>query len=222
MQRGVYFDGWYPRQHNYHPSLPARRLRMIDDLADMRATTLVWSALGGGSIALPYLEDEAYGEIPPRFRMYGFVNDSEFIKACAAPGHRGLRDRLRMPGMGIPGRIRSRRPRSSPSMNCVGRAARLDRTARVYPEHRPERLETVRALFPDGLTNSLGEPVTDLWEECACRDLDGNPLHAHWVEAPDRDHQAYYMDRNNPVWREYLKASHPDPDRRGRGWYAAG
>jgi hypothetical protein len=23
MQRGVYFDGWYPRQHNYHPSLPA-------------------------------------------------------------------------------------------------------------------------------------------------------------------------------------------------------
>ena len=26
MQRGVYFDGWYPGQHNYHPSLPARRL----------------------------------------------------------------------------------------------------------------------------------------------------------------------------------------------------
>ena len=43
---------------------------MIDDLADMRATVLVWSALGGGSIALPYLEEEAFGEIPARFRLY--------------------------------------------------------------------------------------------------------------------------------------------------------
>ena len=44
MERGVYFDAWFPRQHNYHPSLPARRLRMIDDLVDYRATTLVWAA----------------------------------------------------------------------------------------------------------------------------------------------------------------------------------
>jgi hypothetical protein len=96
MRRGVYFDGWYPRQHNYHPSLPARRPRTIDDLADMRATTLVWSALGGGSIALAHLEDEAYGEIPPRFRMYGFVDVSaiqqEFGLKFDAAGH--LREHL--------------------------------------------------------------------------------------------------------------------------------
>ena len=39
MRRGVYFDGWYPHQHNYHPSLPARRLRMVDEVADMPIST---------------------------------------------------------------------------------------------------------------------------------------------------------------------------------------
>ena len=86
MQRGVYFDAWYPHQHNYHPGLPTRRLRMLDELEDMRATELLWSALGGGSISLPYLEEEAFGDIPARFRQYGFVNDSEFIAAARARG----------------------------------------------------------------------------------------------------------------------------------------
>src|SRR5689334_11920734 len=86
MQRGVYFDAWFPRQHCYHPSLPPRRLTMVDDLAEYRATTLVWSALGGGSISLPYLEQEAFGEIDARSRLYGFVNDAEFIAACRVRG----------------------------------------------------------------------------------------------------------------------------------------
>ena len=69
MERGVYFDAWFPRQHCYHPSLPPRRLRMIEDLEAYRATSLVWSALGGGSISLPYLEQEAWGEVDTRFRF---------------------------------------------------------------------------------------------------------------------------------------------------------
>jgi hypothetical protein len=56
VERAVYFDAWFPRQHCYHPSLPPRRLRMVDDLVDYRATMLVWSALVGGSLSLPYLE----------------------------------------------------------------------------------------------------------------------------------------------------------------------
>jgi hypothetical protein len=88
IERGVYFDAWFPRQHNYHPSLPPRRLRMIEDLEEYRATMLVWAALGGGAIALPYLEEEAWGEVPPRFRFYGFVNDAEFIAEC---GRRGIK-----------------------------------------------------------------------------------------------------------------------------------
>src|SRR5437763_6906052 len=59
---------------------------MVEDLRDYRATVLVWSALGGGSLALPYLEQEAFGEIDLRFRIYGFVNDSEFIRECQKHG----------------------------------------------------------------------------------------------------------------------------------------
>src|SRR4051812_7025956 len=59
---------------------------MIDDLVDYRATLLVWASLGGGSLALPYLEQEAFGAVEPRARFYGFVNDSEFIAAARARG----------------------------------------------------------------------------------------------------------------------------------------
>ena len=41
MERGVYFDAWFPGQHCYHPSLPPRRLRMVEHLVDYHATVLV-------------------------------------------------------------------------------------------------------------------------------------------------------------------------------------
>ena len=59
---------------------------MVEHLRELRATSLVWSALGGGSLSLPYLEQEAYGEIDERFRFYGFVNDVEFIAECRRHG----------------------------------------------------------------------------------------------------------------------------------------
>ena len=86
MERGVYFYAWFPRQHCYHPSLPPRRLRMAEEFDRYRATTLVWAAAGGGSISLPYLEQEAFGPVSARDRFYGFVNDSEFIAECDRRG----------------------------------------------------------------------------------------------------------------------------------------
>ena len=41
-------------------------MQMVEDLERYRATILVWSVMGGGSISLPYLEHEAFGEIDPR------------------------------------------------------------------------------------------------------------------------------------------------------------
>jgi len=206
MQRGVYFDGWYPGQHNYHPSLPARRMRMIDDLADMRATMLVWSALGGGSISLPYLEDEAYGEVPARFRLYGFVNDAEFITACAARGIEVFGIVFECQGWEFP--VEYGPGGELLAVNELRGAGRRDWLGlREFTQGSgPRGWKPLEHYFPGGLVNSRGEPVSDLWTECASKDLAGQPLHAHWVEAPDREHQAYCMDRNNPVWREYLKA----------------
>src|SRR5919204_594975 len=68
------------------------------------------------------------------------------------------------------------------------------------------RRTVFRQVSWEPLANSEGERVTDLLEECCSRDIHGKPCHALWVECPDREHYCYTMDRNNPVWREYLKA----------------
>jgi hypothetical protein len=207
MQRGVYFDAWYPRQHNYHPTLPPRRLRMVEELEQYRATMLVWSALGGGCVALPYLEQEAYGPVPARYRVYGHLTDAEFIDEC---GKRGINvfgivfehgweyaaelnddesEVLQWNELRDPGR----------KTGYLG--------MREFWQNRYPRLWKPRQdYFPDPVLNQWGEPVEDILEECAQRKITGEPCHALWVESPDRDHYNVMMDRNNAVWREYLKA----------------
>lgn len=207
MERGVYFDAWYPRQHCYHPSLPPRRLRMIEDLEEYHATVLVWSALGGGSISLPYLEDEAFGTVPPRFRFYGFLNDREFIQHCQERGIKVFGVVFEVQGWEFPVEL-SEDESVVLAMN-EQRGVGVDGWLglREFSQNRYPRLwKPIEHYFPEGLKNSDGDPVVDLLEECVSRDIYGNPLHSTWVECPDRTHYAYLMDRNNPVWREYLKA----------------
>ncbi len=207
MERGVYFDAWFPRQHCYHPSLPARRLKMVEDLRDYRATVLVWSALGGGSISLPYLEKEAFGEIDPRFRFYGYLNDSEFIQECHKYGIKVFGIVFEVQGWEFPVELNEAEDEllALNELRGAGKPGWIG--LREFTQDRYPRLwAPFERYFPDGLTNSLGEPVTDLTEECCSRDIFGNALHARWVECPDRPHQCYLMDRNNPAWREYLKA----------------
>jgi hypothetical protein len=207
LERGVYFDAWFPRQHCYHPSLPPRRLRMVDDLLDYRATVLVWSALGGGSISLPYLEEEAFGEVDPRFRFYGFVNDAEFIAECARHGIKVFGIVFEVQGWEFPVEIAEEGDRIL-ALNELRGAGRRDWIGlREFSQNRyPKLWKPFESYFPNGLVNSDGDRVTDLLEECCSRDIHGNPCHARWVECPDREHYCYTMDRNNPVWREYLKA----------------
>jgi len=207
MQRGVYFDAWFPRQHCYHPSLPPRRLRMVDDLVDYRATVLVWAAMGGGSLALPYLEQEAFGEVSARDRFYGFVNDSEFVAECHRRGIAVFGIVFEAQGWEFPVELDEDESTvlALNETRGVGTPGWLG--LREFSSNRYPRLwKPVEHYFPDGLVNSLGEPVTDLIEECVARDIHQQPCHARWVECPDRGHQCFYMDRNNPVWREYLKA----------------
>ena len=207
MERGVYFDAWFPRQHCYHPSLPPRRLQMIEELEAYRATVLVWSALGGGSISLPYLEQEAWQDIDPRFRFYGYLNDAEFIEHCQARGIKVFGIVFEVQGWEFPVELNEDGDRVL-SMNeprGIGTPGWFGLREFTQNTH-PKLWKPFEDYFPDGLVNSDGERVTDILEECVSRDIHGEPCHAKWVEAPDRDHYAYLMDRNNPVWREYLKA----------------
>lgn len=207
MERGVYFDAWFPRQHNYHPSLPARRLKMVEDLAAYKATVLVWSALGGGSIALPYLENEAFGPIDPRFRFYGYMNDSEFIQECRKHGIKVFGIVFEVQGWEFPVELNEAED-TILAMNEVRGAGKPGWIGlREFTQNRyPKLWPPFEQYFPGGLTNTLGQPITDLTEDCCSRDIHGSALHARWVECPDRPHQCYLMDRNNPAWREYLKA----------------
>lgn len=207
VERGVYFDGWFPRQHCYHPSLPPRRLRMIDDLRDYRATVLVWAALGGGSISLPYLEEEAFAEIDPRFRFYGFVNDAEFIQECQKHGIKVFGVTFEVQGWEFPVELNEDESRVLALNERRGVAEPRWLGLREFSQNRyPKLWPPFERYFPGGLRGADGEPVTDLLEECCSRDIHGQPCHAHWVECPDREHSCYTMDRNNPAWREYLKA----------------
>jgi hypothetical protein len=207
VQRGVYFDAWFPRQHCYHPSLPPRRLRMVDDLVDYRATVLVWAALGGGSLSLPYLEQEAFGDVGARERFYGFVNDAEFIAECHKRGIKVFGIVFEAQGWEFPVELDDDESRVLALNELRGAGRRGWLGLREFSQNRyPKLWPPMETYFPGGLRNSDGELVTDLIEECGVRDIYGQLCHAHWVECPDREHQCYYMDRNNPVWREYLKA----------------
>ncbi len=207
MERGVYFDAWFPRQHCYHPSLPPRRLRMVEDLQEYRATALVWSALGGGSIALPYLEQEAFGAIDPRFRFYGFVNDAEFIAACQEHGIKVFGIVFEVQGWEFPMELNEAEDTILALNELRGAGKQAWLGLREFSQNRyPKLWKPVEHYFPEGLVNSDGERVTDLLDECCSRDIHGEPCHARWVECPDRTHYCYAMDRNNPVWRAYLKA----------------
>lgn len=207
MERGVYFDGWFPRQHCYHPSLPPRRLKMVEDLEAYHATSLVWASLGGGSISLPYLEQEAWGEVDERSRFYGFMNDAEFIEACQARGIKVFGCVFEVQGWEFPVELNEDESKvlSMNELRGVGKRAWLglrEFTQNTYPKI----WKPLEDYFPDGLVNSDGEKVTDILEECTSRDIYGEACHSTWVEVPENEHYAYLMDRNNPVWREYLKA----------------
>ncbi len=207
MERGVYFDAWFPNQHCYHPSLPGRRLRMIDHLLDYRATTLVWSAMGGGSIALPYLEQEAFEPIDTRFRFYGFVNDSEFVQECQKHGIKVFGIVFEVQGWEMPAELNEEETKILAFNELRGAGKKVWMGLREFSQNRyPKLWSPVEKYFPNGLIDSDGNNVTDLIENCVSRDIHGVACHARWVECPDREHECYLMDRNNPAWREYLKA----------------
>lgn len=207
MERGIYFDAWLRNEYCYHPSLPMRNQQMLEDLEKYHGTVLVWAGLGGGSISLPYLVHEAFGDVDPRMQVYGYMNDSEFVEQCNRRGIKLFGIVFEVQGWEYPAvfddkghLIRlNRRAEESPDMTWYGLR---EFSAGKWPDAFPTKLSD---YYPDGIKDENGDPVTDLWEECCTRDMFGNPIHAQWVEIRDHKEQCYQMCRNNPVWRQYLK-----------------
>lgn len=180
---------------------------MIEDIEKYKGTILIWSALGGGSISLPYLEHEAYGEIDPRLRLYGFMNDSEFIAECSRRGIKVFGIVFEVQGWEFPA-VFNEDGTELKKFNVIGKDDEHDWYGlREFTAGKHDGLfgKSLKDYFPEGLYNSNNEMVTDIWEECAARDYNGKPVHSNWVEVKNHKHIAYQMCRNNPVWRSYLK-----------------
>jgi hypothetical protein len=208
VTRSVYAQGWYAGDRCYHPALPPKRLSMIDDFVAFGATMLSWPMLGGGGIALPFLEEEAYGRMPARLRQYGYVNDADFAAACRARGITPFGVIFSTQGWDVPAWVDDDSGELL-SVNEIPDGVTPVRAglSAFSRDALPGAWKPFASYFPEGLRNSRGEPVDDLFEECCTRDIDGRPLRARWVEFADREHECRFMNLNNPVWREYLKAA---------------
>lgn len=207
MERGIYFDGWYRDNHCYHPSLPFRSMQMVEDLEKYKATILVWSAMGGGSISLPYLENEAFGELDPRLRFYGYMNDSEFIRECNKRGIKVMGIVFEVQGWEFP-IVVSEDGKSMRQFNVIREGEAEDYYGlNEFSAGKFDGLfrTSLKDYYPDGIINSDGEKVTELQEEVAARTFRGEPVHAQWVEVKGHSKTCYQTCRNNPVWRDYLK-----------------
>ncbi len=135
------------------------------------------------------------------------MNDAEFIEACQERGIKVFGCVFEVQGWEFPVELNEDESKvlSMNELRGVGKRGWLglrEFTQNTYPKI----WKPLEDYFPDGLVNSDGEKVTDILEECTSRDIYGEACHSTWVEVPENEHYAYLMDRNNPVWREYLKA----------------
>lgn len=207
MKKGLYFMGWQRDMWNYHPSLPMKNMHMIEDILEMHGNMLIWSCLGSGAIGLPYLALEAEGTVPPRMRLYGYMNDREFCKECMKRGIRPFavlwkaqlwefaaewnEEETQLLAMNI--------HRDAGVKNgYVGmRELSVNRYPHVFPP--------VERFFPQGLTDYKGNRVGDFLEEFKAVSLQGRDILARWLMAPGHDHKCYSACANKDSYLIYLK-----------------
>jgi hypothetical protein len=207
VERAVYFQTWMPYRPNTHPVHPPKHQGMIEDLVANHATMLAWSMMGGGAVSLPFLESQIYGNIPPAPRFHGFMNEKEFNQECLTRGITPFAVIYQAQSWEFPVRFNTDHTAIN-EINILRHEGDYEWygtrefTQDTYPALFPRKF---RDYFPGGLVNSNGEEVTDLWDECASRDIYGGPVHSGWVEVEGYWHTCRHPCRNNPVWQTYIK-----------------
>ena len=208
MERPVYYYTWLRGRPNCHPVHTPKNIGDIEKLVKNHSTMLSWSMMGSGSISLPFLEEQIYQEIPPQFRYHGFVNEYEFNQLCLQQGIIPFAVIYESQSWEMPVELNEdetviRKINYLP--DDQGKNQFYGFTEFTNGKYDKLFKKTYKDYFPDGLVNSDGEIVTDLYEECTCRDMYGKPTHSHWVEVRGMPQLCRGTCRNNPVWRAYLK-----------------
>ena len=134
--------------------------------------------MGSGAISLPFLERQIYGEIPPQLRFHGYLNDKEFNEECLKRGILPYAVVYQAQGWEFPV-VLNEDETEIMEMNIL----HSGKEPKTYglTEFTQDKYHTVfnkvfADYFPEGIYNSEGELVTDLYEECTSRNLYGVPL----------------------------------------------
>ncbi len=207
MLRGLYFMGWFRDMWNYHPSLPMKNMHMIEDIEEIKANTLIWSCLGSGAIGLPYLDREANDVIPPRLRLYGFVNDREFCQECAKRGIEVF-SVLWKAQLWEFGAELSDDESELLSLNIMRGASRNKKYVgmrELSTNAYPKIFSPIEKYFPDGLLDYKGNKVGDFLEEFKAVSLEKRNILSAWLMAPGHDHKCYSPCSHKESYLRYMK-----------------
>ena len=202
----MHYMCWYRQDWNYHPSMPMKRLQQVQDIVDVNGNLLLWSCMGSGAIGIQYLDKEANETIPPRLRLYGYLNDREFVAECARRGITASAVIWKAQLWEFPAEFSEdesellalNKLRGVGKKGWIGmRELSTDRYPKIFP--------SIRKFFPKGLKDSDGKPVKDFLKGFMAETLDGNPIFSRWLMVPGHEHTCYSPCGNKPAFREYLR-----------------
>lgn len=206
MVRGMHYMCWFKEDWNYHPSMMSKRLQQIDDIESVHGNMLLWSCLGSGAIGIPYLQKEAFERIQPRFRFYGYLNDSEFCHECEKRGITAYAVLWKAQLWEFPAELSEDESELLALNKLRGEGKRGYVGMSELSQNRyPKLFSPIEEFFPDGLHRSDGSPVTDFLEDMAARTLEGKKILSSWLMVPGHDHKCYSPCANNPAYMEYMK-----------------
>ena len=207
MLKGLYFMGWYRDMWNYHPSLPMKNMQMVEDITAIQANMLIWSCLGSGAIGLPYLDKEAFGDTPPRLRLYGFMNDQEFCAECAKRGVKVFAVLWKAQLWEFGAELNEDESKLL-SLNIL-RGASGNRAyvgmRELSTDRYPKLFDPIGKYFPDGLKDYKGRTVSDFLTEFKAVSLEGRDILSSWLMAPGHDHKCYTPCCNKDSYLRYMK-----------------
>ena len=207
MLRGLYFMGWQRDMWNYHPSLPMKNLQMVEDIKDTQVDMLTWSCLGSGAIGLPYLEKEAFEDIPPRLRLYGYMNDSEFCAACRDIGVKVFAVLWKAQLWEFGAELNDDESKLL-SLNLLRGASDNHQYVgmRELSTNRfPKLFDPIEKYFPNGLLNFRGEKIGDFLDAFKAVSLENRDILSAWLMAPEHDHKCYTPCCNKESYLAYMK-----------------
>jgi hypothetical protein len=207
MLRGLYFMGWYRDMWNYHPSLPMKNLHMVEDIVDIKANTLIWSCLGSGAIGLPYLDREANEPIPPRLRLYGFMNDREFCGECAKRGIEvfSVLWKAQLWEFGAEFNDDESELLSLNILRGASKNRKYVGMSELSTNKYPKLFAPMEKYFPEGLKDYKGNRIGDFLSAFKAVTLEGRNILSAWLMAPEHDHKCYSPCSNKDSYLAYMK-----------------